>query len=181
MQSNPLLNLEQLKDQTLGYLQMMNDCYGPTQENGMPYVRRVLQLGRFWSPAPLKEQPDKGLPRECYSNSWDMVTLESSRLTYCEGWAVADLVGMGAPYALTLPTLHGWVLDERGRVLEATWEVPGLVYIGIPVQRLWHMKTAVKFRFYNLAGDVNARGGIPNNPEDWIHPIVELGEELNWG
>jgi hypothetical protein len=156
--------MNQQQQKVLEYLRMLDQCYGTSQ--GTPYVRRVLEHGRFWLPAPDKEQPKRMAPRQCFKNAYQLSYMGH---TYCEGWAVPQGVGIGL--------LHAWVLNEQGQVLEPTWEQPGTAYLGVAAAEEWHMDMMASYRVYEVAGEVNANG-IPSDPSAWIDPINALGQSL---
>lgn len=159
-------NLEQ---QLIDFLHQSDCLYGHHQ--GIPWVRRVLTYGRIFEAAPAEVQPKRGEPNLCYRNAFCASKAEGP--VYCEGWAVPSL-----GYLTGLPVLHAWLLDAEGKVLETTWERVGLVYIGIPVNYVWHLSQAVKFRAAALCEEVNARLPQDLTRPHWLHPIVDRGRPL---
>ena len=54
----------------------------------------------------------------CFMNAYHLA--RERGFTYCEGLALN-----------LIPTLHAWVLDAKGGVIETTWKEPGDEYYGI--------------------------------------------------
>jgi hypothetical protein len=61
---------------------------------------------------------------------------KADRVTYVEGYAQA-----------ILPVHHAWNVDAQGRVMEVTWEEPGVAYFGIEFNPMLVTKGAVLFNF----------------------------------
>lgn len=84
--------------------------------------RYVLLHGQFWTPQPLPAGFHRGIPKTCFQQSQALA--KQRKLQYVEGYALPG-VGVG------LAVLHGWCVDGDGRVVDITWEKPGLAYCGV--------------------------------------------------
>jgi len=82
-----------------------------------PYVcmeEFVLEHGRPFLPQRLPDDYTKGEPQQCYKNSQELIVfrhqVNGDTLTYCEGYAAG-----------IIPVLHGWLVNQRGEVIDRTW------------------------------------------------------------
>jgi hypothetical protein len=84
----------------------------------------VLRYGRSFRPQQKPRHVHLCLEGTCFVNAF--ILSHRPHLTYCEGFA---LDGSG------LLVHHAWACDRKGRVIDNTWERPGLEYFGVPFTR----------------------------------------------
>ena len=72
---------------------------------------------------------------QCFTNAFWQVITDSKTWRYAEGYAIS---GRG----ILVPVHHAWLLDEQGRVVDPTWEPPGVAYFGVMFAYL----TLIRFR-----------------------------------
>jgi hypothetical protein len=91
----------------------------------------LLQHGRAFDPQPRPKRYPRMTPQYCFDNAYKLC-LRFKGLHYAEGYAHA-----------VIPIHHAWAVDERGRVVEATWDTPGAAYFGvvIPLDRVRAIRT----------------------------------------
>ncbi len=93
--------------------------------------------------------------------------LPDDSLIYCEGYA---LFKNGS-----LPTLHAWVTDGKGRAIDTTWPQPGVAYAGVPFQTFFVNMTALKNQAtISLLDDYQNNwplgGDLGDRPHEWLEP-----------
>lgn len=88
--------------------------------------RYLLEHGRFYTPYERPKKYRRGKQKECYGAS-QMLALENRELTYVEGLSFKHVGGL-------LRVEHGWCVTQEGKVVDPTWQEPGLVYLGIPFE-----------------------------------------------
>ncbi len=71
----------------------------------------VRQLGIRKPGQKLPKSIKQGKKKECFKNA--LLLAEARGWTYCEGFAHA-----------IIPTHHAWVLDDKGNVVDPTWDEP---------------------------------------------------------
>ena len=91
----------------------------------------VLDCGVEMSFSPLPENIERGLPRNCYYNCFQLLK-ENLDLTYCEGYALHP--------GLPLPLIHAWLIDKDGKLIETTWDICDAAYLGIPFNTKWFIE-----------------------------------------
>lgn len=93
------------------------------------FARFILDHGRDWEPQRFAGY-SKGIPRRCFGNAQDILFHEDGigdGLVYVEGYACSGSLGFA------FPTLHAWLVDPQGRVVDPTWEDPETsTYFGVP-------------------------------------------------
>lgn len=124
----------------------------------------VLEFGWWYEPADPPKELATGTPQECHKNSADLALADDS-LFYCEGYA---LFRPGS-----LPTLHAWVTDGRGRAIDNTCPRPGVAYAGVPFKSLFVNMTALKnHATISLLDDYQnnypLRGDLGDHPDEWL-------------
>ncbi|WP_433860354.1 hypothetical protein [Streptomyces kronopolitis] len=88
----------------------------------------LLDKGRLFTPAPWPDGGDPpGEPGLCFveSVSWAWAA-PAGDLAYVEGFALAPRDVFAEP--------HAWCAAVDGAARDVTWRVPGVAYLGLPVQ-----------------------------------------------
>ncbi|MEX1098580.1 MAG: hypothetical protein WED34_21215 [Planctomycetales bacterium] len=124
----------------------------------------VLEYGWWYDPAERDAEYAAGTPQECHKNAAESA-LADDKLIYCEGFAVFK--------SGSLPTLHAWVTDGRGRAIDNTWPKPGVAYAGVPFTSNFVNMTALKNRAtISLLDDYQnnypLRGALGDRPDEWL-------------
>lgn len=78
----------------------------------------LLQNGRFYVPPPTSA-PKLMRPNVCYDNAYKKALRSHGKLRYVEGYATS-----------CIPLPHAWCVDADDKVVELTWDEPGLAYFG---------------------------------------------------
>ena len=124
----------------------------------------VLGYGWWYEPVKVPEYVPLGKLQECHKNAADLATANDS-LVYCEGYALLK--------GSSLPTLHSWVTDCRGKAIDNTWPQPGVAYAGVPFLTGFVTMTALKNRAIgSLLDDYHngfpLRGDLGDRPDEWL-------------
>ena len=124
----------------------------------------MLEHGWWYEPGDLPKQFALGPPQECHKNATDLAMTDDS-LIYCEGYALFK--------SGSVPTIHAWVTDGKGRAIDNTWPQPGVAYAGVPFQSLFVNMTALKNRAtISLLDDYQnnypLRSDLGDRPEEWL-------------
>lgn len=119
----------------------------------------VLKQGKFFTPEKRPENIELGPKKECFENA-SKLALERSDLTYVEGYAMVN-------DRLPLPIAHAWCVDKKGRVVDNTWENPGVSYFGVPLKTGYLAKKLSETGVYGiLSGSVGSsdflKDGVPS-------------------
>lgn len=119
----------------------------------------VLKQGKFFTPGKRPENIELGSKKECFANA-SRLALERSDLTYVEGYAMIN-------DRLPLPIAHAWCVDKKGRVVDNTWENPGVSYFGVPFKTSYLAKKLSETGIYGiLSGSVGTsdflKDGVPS-------------------
>ena len=119
----------------------------------------VLKQGKFFTPEKRPENIELGSKKECFANA-SRLALERSDLTYVEGYAMIN-------DKLPLPIAHAWCVDKKGRVIDNTWENPGVSYFGVPFKTSYLAKKLSESGVYGiLSGSVGTsdflKDGVPS-------------------
>lgn len=119
----------------------------------------VLKQGKFFTPGKRPEDIELGSKKECFANA-SKLALERSDLTYVEGYAMIN-------DRLPLPIAHAWCVDKKGRVVDNTWENPGVSYFGVPFKTSYLAKKLSETGVYGiLSGSVGTsdflKDGVPS-------------------
>lgn len=125
----------------------------------------VLKQGKFFTPETRPADVKLGAKKECFSNA-ARLALERSNLTYVEGYAMIN-------DRLPLPIAHAWCVDKKGRVVDNTWENPGVAYFGVPFKTSYLAKKLSETGVYGiLSGSVGSSDFLKDGvPSDWIADI----------
>jgi hypothetical protein len=129
----------------------------------------IHDYGWFYEPAPLPKTVEAGNADECYNNAL-VLTLNDSSLIYVEGFAVVRAEGFRIH--------HAWVTDGNGRAIDNTWEVPGVVYVGVPfrcgfVSLMGLKNKGVGSLLVDYANGFPLLGELSDQPEKWLDPRGE--------
>lgn len=124
----------------------------------------VLEFGWWYEPVKLDQGVATGTPQQCHKNATDLALADDS-LIYCEGYALFK--------SGSVPTLHAWVTDGKGRAIDNTWSQPGVAYAGVPFQTLFVNLTALKNQAtISLLDDYQnnwpLRGDLGDRPDEWL-------------
>ncbi len=123
------------QDSLLAFIQGMAELKRTNMrlpDGGLSLEDFLLQHGRFWTGAARPVTVDKKPYKQCYKNSQEMLLFADHLLTYCEGYAIGK-VGV--------PTLHAWLVQIDGAVLDVTWDEPeNATYYGIPFKAAYVLK-----------------------------------------
>jgi len=119
----------------------------------------VLKQGKFFTPEKRPDGIELGPKKECFANAAKLA-LERSNLTYVEGYAMVN-------DRLPLPIAHAWCVDKKGRVIDNTWENPGVSYFGVPFKTSYLAKKLSETGVYGiLSGSVGSsdflKDGVPS-------------------
>lgn len=119
----------------------------------------VLKQGKFFTPEKRPDDIKLGPKKECFANAAKLA-LERSDLTYVEGYAMVN-------DRLPLPIAHAWCVDKKGRVVDNTWENPGVAYFGVPFKTSYLAKKLSETGVYGiLSGSVGSsdflKEGVPS-------------------
>ena len=119
----------------------------------------VLKQGKFFTPEKRPENIELGSKKECFANA-SKLALQRSDLTYVEGYAMVN-------DRLPLPIAHAWCVDKKGRVIDNTWENPGVSYFGVPFKTSYLAKKLSETGVYGiLSGSVGTsdflKDGVPS-------------------
>ena len=125
----------------------------------------VLKQGKFFTPEKRPDGIELGPKKECFANA-SKLALERSNLTYVEGYAMVN-------DRLPLPIAHAWCVDKKGRVIDNTWENPGVSYFGVPFKTSYLAKKLSETGVYGiLSGSVGSSDFLKDGvPSDWIADI----------
>jgi hypothetical protein len=108
------------------YLRQIADLEGSSRA----FATFNLEHGREWESQPLPGGYPAGVPRGCFANSQKILFSKAGQregLVYVEGFACSG--SLSFPF----PTEHAWLVDPEGRVVDSTWEDPGIsTYFGVP-------------------------------------------------
>lgn len=121
-------------------------------------IEYVKSKGKEFLGQPLPKNIQRGTPKQCFANATHLVVAKEG-WNYAEGFAMRD--GL-------LPVLHAWAVDDKGGVVDNTFEDPEhCAYVGIVYDRKKYMKHILKKKFYGLLGGrdkdsvgILQRGGI---------------------
>ena len=135
----------------------------------------VLEYGWWYEPVELPQGITFGTPQQCHQNATDLIMFDDS-LIYCEGYALFK--------GGSLPTLHAWVTDGRGRAIDNTWPQPGVAYAGVPFTSLFVNMTALKnHAIISLLDDYQnnypLRGDLGDRPDEWLELRGRGTERIN--
>jgi hypothetical protein len=124
----------------------------------------VLEYGWWYEPIELDPKLPIGTPQQCHKNAADLIS-DDDKLIYCEGYALFK--------SGSLPRVHAWVTDGRGRVIDNTWPKPGVAYAGVPFKSLFVTMTALKnHAAVSLLDDYQnnypLRGELGDRPDEWL-------------
>lgn len=109
-----------------GYLEQIAGM----ESSNRSFGRFVLDYGAEWASQAVPRQYEGGIPKRCFGNCQEILFSKQGRedgLTYIEGYACSG--GVKIPF----PTLHAWLVDPDGNVIDPTWEdAETSTYYGVP-------------------------------------------------
>jgi hypothetical protein len=113
----------------LGAFVKLRKLTGRAKPNGLKYEGFedfVLKTGTFKrATKPLPEGVEIGEKKMCFENAYRLAMKKD--WTYVEGWAES-----------VIPLHHAWCLDDKGRVVDPTWEFEkGRAYWGVEFDMAW--------------------------------------------
>lgn len=121
----------------------------------------VIENGRLWTAQALPSKYRPMAVKACYYNAYTMLKRrKSNKLIYCEGYATNYIT-----------TMHAWLIDENGLVVDPTWENAATAeYYGVPFSRDFVIET-VERRNKGVRSEDRIYGVI----EDWKtnHPLMK--------
>lgn len=128
------------------------------------FQKFVLEYGWWYEPKQLPDDCVHGAQQQCHKNACDLMLADNS-VIYCEGYALLRSGG--------LPTLHSWVTDGKGRVIDNTWPSVGVAYAGVPFKSLFVTMTALRNRAIislldDFQNDYPLRGDLGDRPDEWL-------------
>lgn len=129
------------------YLRMMSEMRNRLGSSPLKYCcfeEFVLAHGqRFLNYMPRPKWVKRGVVKQCFSNCFDEMLKNPSKLIYCEGYATG-----------VIPVHHAWLLYD-GKVIDPTWHDRGIVrehteYFGIAFQYKYVLKVAAESGYYSV-------------------------------
>lgn len=92
----------------------------------------------------------------CFMNAFDLANEDTgdrdTRVIYCEGYALSSV----------MPIHHAWVVTRDGRVIDHTWEEPGIEYVGIPIDMRWLRSLVCETGVYGVLNDFTSTRFLMN-------------------
>jgi hypothetical protein len=145
---------------------LIEDVYG-ARANEAEEVERVRAFELF-EPAPCPDGVVRGTPNKCSVTA--MATAFFHDLALVRGYALFDRrKELRDPEATPVWIGHWWAATENGRVVDASWEDPGIAYIG---ERIAVRKLADGLAAYTLQGDLVTDLGV------YVYPPAAVVHEL---
>lgn len=138
----------------------------------------ILEYGREWTPTPLPDLIEVGMPRNCYGDAFIVAFHSRGELTYVEGIAIGEI-----------PTLHAWAVTINGEVVDPTWASTvngiGSAYYGVPFSIEYVRKRIVEIEHYHSVIDDYGNDWpllqepMRSQPERWfadhpLHPLLQF-------
>ena len=106
----------------------------------------VLHNGKVYKPKKLLKKYRRGKLKECFTNAFFLAQRWQDELTYVEGYALS-----------IIPILHAWCVDNKGNVIDNTWEEPGHSYFGVPFKWQYVFDTVLKKGTYGVIDNFEQR------------------------
>jgi hypothetical protein len=115
----------------------------------------VLREGESF---PWREKPKSvrfGRQKECFKNAMHLAI--ETGWTYCEGYAMGYF-----------PTMHAWVVDDEGFVIDNTWrdDQPAREYLGVRMTEDFVTETVLAKGTYGVIEDYERR--FPILKQQWV-------------
>ena len=111
----------------------------------------ILDHGTEYTFRPLPKKYRAGPERYCFMNA-ARLALSSRELIYVEGFGSSEIL-------CSIPALHAWCIDARGRVVDPTWTDPTSTYVGITISDELLMAEQMRTKHYGVLFE----GGIKFN------------------
>lgn len=144
----------------------IEDVYG-SYANEAEEVERVRAFESF-EPAPLPDGVVRGTPNKCSVTA--MATAFFHDLALVRGYALFDRrEQLRDPDATPVWIGHWWTATENGEVVDASWESPGIAYVG---ERIALRKRGEGLAAYTLQGDLITDLGV------FVYPPPAVVHEL---
>jgi hypothetical protein len=145
---------------------LIEDVYGARADE-VEEVKRVRAFELF-EPAPLPDGVVRGTPNKCSVTA--MATAFFHDLALVHGYALFDRrKELRDPDATPVWIGHWWAATENRQVVDASWEDPGIAYLG---ERIAVRKLDEGLAAYTLRGDVIADLGV------YVYAPAALVDEL---
>lgn len=125
------------------------------------YADFILQHGFPFDATDLPKQYERGAPKECFSNAFQMAG-DHSNLVYCEGYACG-----------VIPVHHAWCVDQQTRsAVEVTWERKNTFgYLGIPINFHYVIQAIARKGTHGVIDDwKNEWPMLKDDRSQWLHP-----------
>lgn len=137
---------------------LIEDVYG-ARANEVEEVERVRAFELF-EPAPLPDGVVRGTPNKCSVTA--MATAFFHDLALVRGYALFDRrKELRDRDATPVWIGHWWTATENGQVVDASWEDPGIAYVG---ERIALRKLEDGLAAYTLQGNLIPDLGVYVNP-----------------
>jgi hypothetical protein len=105
--------------------------------------RFVLKHGHAGIPQKRPKGYRKRADKMCFRNSTEHVLFRDTSLTYVEGMAINNKLGM--------PIHHAWMEDAQRNVIDLTWRDPAdCMYYGVPFDYGRLRELSLRFKVYGL-------------------------------
>jgi len=113
----------------------------------LSYESLVVNEGIVMGPSFAKRAERYGEWKQCYANSY--AAAEMNGWSYVEGYA-----------ASVIPVLHAWCLDEKGTLVETTWDEPADEYVGIVMDTEWVLSVCAETGYWGVLANDWMRQGV---------------------
>lgn len=118
----------QLRDFLQSQAQIFKKAHRKLDWKYNSYYELLLDYGTVMEAKPLPKSIGRGLPKSCYFNCQRIIQ-KSKKYIYVEGYALPD--------SGIIPLAHAWLMNDKNKAVDPTWETPGLAYLGVPLLTKW--------------------------------------------
>lgn len=105
----------------------------------------------------------KGRQGNCFGNAFELA-IKNKNYTYVEGVAYSDVI----------PLDHAWILDEKNKVIETTWQQFAFCYIGVPFPTNYIIKTVLKEKRYGILDRYQSHWPLLTGKDDYSKIKLDL-------